>query len=71
MTLPLAPHSLGRKDLCLTRFLHANRYHFARKRYEKKKAAWFPKRPFLSYGSLTLTGDLRTLTPGAYLPATS
>jgi hypothetical protein len=25
----------------------------------KKKAAWFPRRPFLSYGSSTLTGDFR------------
>ena len=38
---------------------------------KKKKAAWFPKRPFLSYGSTTLTGDLRTSAPGAYLPAVS
>ena len=37
----------------------------------KKKAAWFPKRPFLSYGSSTLTGDFRTSAPGAYLPAVS
>ena len=31
---------------------------FARKRSKKKKkqAAWFPKRPFLSYGSLTFNG---------------
>src|SRR6266404_1536981 len=37
----------------------------------KKKAAWFPKRPFLSYGGSTLTGDFRTSAPGAYLPAVS
>jgi hypothetical protein len=38
---------------------------------QKKKAAWFPRRPFLSYGSSTLTGDFRTFVPGAYLPAVS
>ena len=38
---------------------------------DKKKAAWFPRRPFLSYGSHTLTGDFRTSAPGAYLPAVS
>jgi hypothetical protein len=37
----------------------------------KKKAAWFPKRPFLSYGGSTLTGDFRTSAPGAYFPAVS
>ena len=37
----------------------------------KKKAAWFPRRPFLSYGSHTLAGDFRTSAPGAYLPAVS
>src|SRR6266481_661694 len=37
----------------------------------KKKAAWFPRRPFLSYGGSTLTGDFRTSAPGAYLPAVS
>jgi hypothetical protein len=36
---------------------------------KKKKAARFPGRPFLSYGGATLTGDLRTSAPGAYLPA--
>ena len=36
-----------------------------------KKAAWFPKRPFLSYDGSTLTGDFRTSAPGAYLPAVS
>jgi hypothetical protein len=36
-----------------------------------KKAAWFPRRPFLSYGGSTFTGDLRTSAPGAYLPAVS
>jgi cyclohexyl-isocyanide hydratase len=35
----------------------------------KKKAAWFPRRPFLSYGGSTLTGDFRMSAPGAYLPA--
>ena len=35
----------------------------------KKKAARFPERPFLSYGSSTLTGDFGTSAPGAYLPA--
>jgi len=34
-----------------------------------KKAAWFPRRPFLSYGSHTLTGDFGISVPGAYLPA--
>jgi hypothetical protein len=38
---------------------------------QKKKAAWFPRRPFLSYGSSTLSGDFRTSAPGAYLPAVS
>jgi hypothetical protein len=38
---------------------------------QQKKAAWFPKRPFLSYGGLTLAGDFRTSAPGAYLPAAS
>ena|ERR1700738_3530519 len=37
----------------------------------KKKAAWFPRRPFLSHGGLTLAGDFRTAAPGAYLPAAS
>jgi hypothetical protein len=37
----------------------------------KKKTAWFPRRPFLSYGSHTLAGDFRTSAPGAYLPAVS
>jgi hypothetical protein len=37
----------------------------------KKKAARFPRRPFLSYGSSTLTGDFRTSAPGAYFPAVS
>jgi hypothetical protein len=36
-----------------------------------KKAAWFPRRPFLSYGSYTLAGDFRISAPGAYLPAVS
>jgi hypothetical protein len=36
-----------------------------------KKAAWFPRRPFLSYGGYTLTGDFRISAPGAYLPAIS
>jgi hypothetical protein len=35
----------------------------------KKKAAWLPRRPFLSYGGATLTGDFRTCAPRAYLPA--
>src|SRR5258708_22973145 len=39
--------------------------------HAKKKAAGFPQRPFLSYGSSTLTGDYRTSAPGAYLPAVS
>src|SRR5260370_29304648 len=39
--------------------------------HSKKKAAWFPGRPFLSYGGSTLTGDFRTSAPGAYLPAVS
>jgi hypothetical protein len=43
---------------------HARRAH-------KKKAAWFPRRPFLSHDSTTLTGDFRTSAPGAYLPAVS
>jgi len=38
---------------------------------KKKKAAWFPRRPFLSYGGHTLAGDFRTSAPGAYLPAVS
>src|SRR6202041_605439 len=38
---------------------------------KEKKAAWFPRRPFLSYGSSTLTGDFRISAPGAYLPAVS
>ena len=38
---------------------------------QEKKAAWFPRRPFLSYGSHTLAGDFRTSAPGAYLPAVS
>ena len=37
----------------------------------QKKAAWFPRRPFLSYGSHTLAGDFRTSAPGAYFPAVS
>ncbi len=37
----------------------------------QKKAVWFPRRPFLSYGSHTLAGDFRTSAPGAYLPAVS
>ena len=37
----------------------------------EKKAAWFPRRPFLFHGSSTLTGDFRTSAPGAYLPAVS
>ncbi len=36
-----------------------------------EKAAWFPKRPFQSYGGLTFVGDFRTFGPGAYLPAAS
>jgi hypothetical protein len=36
---------------------------------DKKKAAWFPRRPFLSYGGATLAGDFRTSAPGAYFPA--
>ncbi len=38
-------------------------------RDHRKKAARFPERPFLSYGSSTLTGDFRNSAPGAYLPA--
>ena len=38
---------------------------------QQKKAAWLPRRPFLSYGGPTLTGDFRTWLPGAYLPADS
>src|SRR5665213_4333478 len=38
---------------------------------QMKKAAWFPRRPFLSYGGATLTGDFRTSAPGAYLLAVS
>jgi hypothetical protein len=38
---------------------------------KQKKAAWLPRRPFLSYGGATLTGDFRTSAPGAYLPAVS
>jgi hypothetical protein len=30
----------------------------------KKKAAWFPGRPFLSHGSTTLTGDFGHLRRG-------
>jgi hypothetical protein len=37
----------------------------------QKKAAWLPRRPFLSYGGATLAGDFRTCKPGAYLPAVS
>ena len=37
----------------------------------KKKAARFPERPFLSYGSHTLNGRFRTSRPGAYLPTVS
>ena len=37
----------------------------------KKKAAWLPRRPFLSHGCPTLTGDFRTSAPGAYLLAAS
>jgi hypothetical protein len=44
---------------------------FKNKPVAKKKAAGFPQRPFLSYGSHTLTGDFRTSAPGAYLPAVS
>src|SRR4051795_3893817 len=40
-------------------------------RDEKKKAARFPERPFLSYGGSTLNGRFRTSPPGAYLPAGS
>ena len=35
----------------------------------KKKAAWFPRRPFLSYGSSTLTGDFRTSCTGGLSPS--
>ena len=50
-----------------------NEYQFGNaRRKSEKKAVWFPRRPFLSYGSFTLeTGDLRTFGPGAYLPAMS
>jgi hypothetical protein len=41
----------------------------SRKSRIQKKAAWFPRRPFLSRGSSTLTGDFRISAPGAYLPA--
>jgi len=41
------------------------------KHRKQKKAAWFPRRPFLSYGSHTLAGDFRTSAPGAYFPAVS
>ncbi|GLR99502.1 hypothetical protein GCM10007858_71470 [Bradyrhizobium liaoningense] len=38
----------------------------------KKKAARFPKRPFLSYGGCTFTsGDFGASRPGAYLPIES
>src|SRR5579883_2456330 len=37
--------------------------------FRQKKAARSPERPFLSYGGCTLTGDFRTVSPGAYLPA--
>jgi hypothetical protein len=36
-----------------------------------KKAAWFPRRPFLSYDGATLAGDFRTAAPEAYLLAAS
>ena len=39
--------------------------------HRKKKAAWLPRRPFLSHGGPTFTGDFRTSAPGAYLPAVS
>jgi hypothetical protein len=38
---------------------------------KQKKAARFPERPFLSYGSHTLNGRFRTSAPGAYLPVVS
>jgi len=40
-------------------------------RAQMKKAAWFPRRPFLPYGGATLAGDFRTAAPGAYFPAAS
>ena len=43
-----------------------------RRRNTKKKAARFPERPFLSYGSLTFKRAIsECLIPGAYLPASS
>jgi hypothetical protein len=44
---------------------------FPRMTAQKKKAARFPRRPFLSYGGATLKGDFRTSAPGPYLPALS
>jgi hypothetical protein len=39
---------------------------------QKKKAARFPERPFLSYGGCTFTsGDFGASRPGAYLPIES
>jgi len=35
---------------------------------EKKKAAWFPKRPFLSYGSLTFNGRFQGRNTGGLSP---
>ncbi|WP_439375222.1 hypothetical protein [Bradyrhizobium sp. DASA03120] len=41
-------------------------------RHQKKKAARFPERPFLSHGGCTFTsGDFGPSGPGAYLPIES
>ena len=66
----IAPFRQRRADAISARRRAARLTVVARTR-TKKKAARFPRRPFLSHGSATLTGDLRTSAPGAYLPAVS
>jgi hypothetical protein len=55
----------------LDRIVPAGRSNTLKEKTTRKKAARFPERPFLSYGSSTLTGDFGTSAPGAYLPAVS
>jgi hypothetical protein len=65
-------HKAGHDELCdkaLFYGAHPFLNQIPGSRVHKKKAAWFPGRPFLSHGSSTLTGDFRTSAPGAYLPA--
>jgi len=46
----------------------ADRERLTPKARRQKKAAWFPRRPFLSYDGPTLTGDFRTLLTGGLIP---